>query len=196
MDISITKKHKPNFSKSRILIGLLTVLLWFCFVDITYPQSKELMGTEYGIKAAYIFNFLKYIDWNEEKNPVSGDSIKIIVLGKYPFENAFDHLKGKTVRGKKLYILKASSIDKLSACNILYVSNSEQKNLKKILKAVKNTGALTVGETEDFTRQKGMIGFFMEDESVKFAINPELCESEGIKLNPQLLSIAKIVSYK
>lgn len=189
------QKSLPGIYKSKTIISCLIALFCLLMSANICAQSKELKGTEYGIKAAYLYNFLKYIDWEEEKNPVSGDSIKIIVFGNYPFKDAFDHLKGKSIRGKKLYILKVASIKELSSCNILYISISEQNNISNILKSVRKSGTLTVGETEEFLKQKGMVGFFMENESVKFAINPELCKSEGIELNPQLLSTAKIVSY-
>jgi hypothetical protein len=54
---------------------------------------------------------------------------------------------------------------------------------------------LTVGETEIFAQLGGIIGLFVEEDEVRFAINLKAAEQAGIKFSSQLLQVAKTVRY-
>jgi hypothetical protein len=148
---------------------------------------------EYLIKAAFLFNFAKFVEWpaNAFKDDLS--PINLYILGTDPFGPALDTLKDKTVKGRPFKIKWANKVDDIEACHILFISASEKENLKQILYAVRNSNTLTVSEIEGFAQTGGIINFIIVNKKVHFEINPEAAERRRLKISSQLLKLAKIV---
>jgi hypothetical protein len=149
--------------------------------------------TEYEVKAAFLYEFGRFVEWT----PVSaGDSdfFAICVLGEDPFGILLDEaVKDKTASGHKVIARRIVGVRDSGDCRILFISPSEDSRLLEILKALEGKGILTVGEGSQFTRRGGMVSFRTEQNRVRFAINQAATERAGIKLSSQLLKIATVV---
>ena len=150
---------------------------------------------EYQVKAAFLFNFVKFIEWPPQASKGSSDPINICILGEDPFGNSLeDAVKGKTVEGRTFLVpVRISEVQQASACQILFVSSTERKHVRAILAALKAPGVLTVGETEGFAAQGGMINFKLEDGRVRLEVNVEAAERANLRISSKLLSLAQIV---
>src|SRR5437868_11180869 len=94
----------------------------YIFCHGTQEASAEVLSSrEYEIKAAYLYNFIKYVDW-----PSYGDTITIGVLGDNPFGPALAPLDGKIVKGRRLLIKQVGSLRDAQKCQIIFVSSSEK----------------------------------------------------------------------
>ena len=164
----------------------------------TAAQTPQPAGvTEYQVKAAFLFNFAKFIDWPPQKFPRPDSPLIIGLMGEDPFEGSLDALiQNQTIHKRPLELRRLKAGEDAKPCHILFVSRSEKSRLAEILSSVRGASVVTVSDTDQFLEQGGMINFFMESESVKFAINVEAAEQAGLALSSKLLAVARIVKIK
>lgn len=151
-------------------------------------SAENLSSREYEIKAAYLFNFIKYVDW-----PSAGDTITIGVLGSNPFGTALTPLNGKVVKGRRLLIKELASVRDGQNCQIIFISSSEKSRLPEIFENLKSARVLTVGETQGFANGGGIINFVEENNKVRFEINADSARRTGLSISSELLKLAKLV---
>ena len=154
-----------------------------------HAYAEHARPAEYEVKAAFIYNFAKFIEWPAD----AGASFNLCVLGEDPFGAALDLINGKPVRDKNVAVKRIKSHQQLKTCQIVFISASEKEHLPQILDAVENLSVLTIGDTNGFTQQGVAINFYIEDEKVRFEINPKAAESADLKISSKLLKLGRIV---
>ena len=160
------------------------------------PAANAQVSQEYEIKAAFLYNFIKLIEWPPEVLPESSPNITMCVLGEDPFGETIDFIADKSVKGKKLLIRRLANPTGTEHCNILFISSSEQGRLVPILNSIKRPGVLTVGDMERFVQQGGIINLVVERNKVRFEINMDAAERAGLKISSKLLNLARVVRHE
>ncbi|MBI5186693.1 MAG: YfiR family protein [Nitrospinae bacterium] len=155
------------------------------------PNPEAIYAEEYKIKAGFLYYFAKFVEWPPGVFDNTKDKVVLGVLGKDPFSGALESLEGQAVMGKKIAIKRFHDVEELDACHVLFISSSEKDSLPQILRALKKSKILTVGDSEGFTRQGGTIGFITEGKQVHFEINLKAAEEAGLVLSARLLSLAR-----
>ena len=146
------------------------------------------------VKAAYIYNFAKFVAWtSEEGEPVDEKPITICVLGKDAVGTELDNIRSFKAKTRPIAVLHIAAGDAIPPCHILYICRSEQDRLGQILPLVQPNGVLTVSDLPGFTGQGGMIGFVAERGRVLVEINAERAQAAGIRISSKLLEIARLV---
>jgi hypothetical protein len=149
--------------------------------------------TEYEVKAAFLYNFARFVEWPPEA--LRAEPFVIAILGRDPFGPVLDEtVSGKTVAGRPIQVKRASRVDEVRDAQIVFVSNSENKDLAAILKALDKPGLLTVGDVDGFAEQGGAINFTVQSRRVRFEINPTQAEQAHLKMSSQLLKLATLVA--
>jgi len=169
---------------------------------------------EYQIKAAFLYNFIRFVDWPRNKITDANDTITIGIVGKDPFGKAFEPILKKKIKGKQLTIEYFPQIgkyteqynsgrqkqdyedkygDSLKRCHLLFISPSEKKHVDRIIELVKDFPVLTVGETDGLLEAGAVIRFIKESKKVRFEINADAAELAKLKIRSQLLRLAKRV---
>lgn len=146
---------------------------------------------EYQVKAAFIANFINFIEWPDTALPA--DSFTIGILGRDPSEGAIGALKGKTVKGRKLVVKQCDDPEEARTVDLLFISPSEKRSLPLILKNLRNRPVLTVGDQQGFTRSGVMINMVIVRKRVGFEINLPASQRAGLRISSQLLKLAKEV---
>lgn len=147
--------------------------------------------SEYQVKAAFLYNFAKFVDWPEPKLDTADNRLHICVLGADPFGEELDAtVDGKTIQGKWLTVLRLQSGDDLRHCHLLFIGDSGEFHLPFVLNEAREAHVLTVGDSPDFAFQGGMINFRMEENKVRFEINARAAEEAGLRISSQLLKLA------
>ncbi|MEK8015696.1 MAG: YfiR family protein [Candidatus Parabeggiatoa sp.] len=183
-----TKRVISDQWKWGITLCLLTVLIG----SLTYA-AVLLTPKEYQVKAVYLFNFSKFINWPASAFDNSRTPIRICVLGKNPFED-FDRLvKGKKVQKRRITVEHLSDYRQANRCHILFVSKSEKGNQAAILAYTQQYPILTVSDIRNFVVRGGMIQFYIRGRKVRFMIDPDTVQEAGIRASANLLRVAKIV---
>ena len=148
---------------------------------------------EYDVKAAYIYNFAKFVEWPEKAFPGGASPLVITVLGRNPFGAALEALQTKTIKERPIEVRSIDTPDDLGACHVLYVSASEKHRLSWVLAAAGRAGLLTVSDIPGFADSGGMIGFVTEGEKIRFEINLAAARKAEIQVSSQLLKLARYV---
>ena len=146
--------------------------------------------TEYQVKAAFLLNFGKYVEW---PSAAVGDALDICVLGEDPFGSTLEEtVAGRSVGKRKVKTRRVSDASGAQGCNILFVCSSEADRVDEILKKVDGLPILTVGETAGFVESGGGIEFMVKDDRVRIRVNTGVTDDLGLVVNPRLLKIAEI----
>lgn len=150
-------------------------------------------ANEYQVKAAFLFNFAKFVEWPAES--LSGDSpFTVGIIGDDPFGGVIDQaMNGKVINGRQIQLKRLKLGQNLRECHILFISSSEKKKIAQIVDTLRGANTLTVGECDAFAQQGGMINSIMEDNRVRFEINTAYAEQAGLKISSKLLTLAKTV---
>ena len=152
--------------------------------------------SEYEVKAVFLYNFAKFVEWPEKALPDTATSLIIGILGDDPFDDAFASIQDKQVKGRRLVIRRFTEFKDLQSCHILFVSTSEQKHLSQIIEHLDGSSTLMVSEIAHFTQNGGMINFILQENKVRFEINVDAAEQVGLKLSAKLLKLARIVQVQ
>jgi hypothetical protein len=184
----------------RIKINSLVIPALILVISVHATAAESGRNQEYKVKAAFIYNFIKFVDWPKEKIADS-NSITIGILGKNPFGKAFEPLKDKRLREKKVIVKPfkgfeeakqtGEEIETLRRCHVLFVCRSETKYLNEIIESVRDHNVLTIGDTKDFLESGGIINFLMEDEKVRFEIHNAAAKKARLDIRSKLLRLAK-----
>lgn len=146
------------------------------------------------IKATYLFKFTSFVEWPEENLSKTAPVFKIGILGSDPFNEVLDtYLKNKTIKKRSCLLERSQQAEDLLDCQLVYIASPDMADLKEILSKFSTAGVLTVGESEAFTQQGGVIHFFREEKRIRFAINLDAARKAHLKVSSQLLLIAKII---
>ena len=146
--------------------------------------------SEYEVKAAFLFNFMQFVEWPAGASTNGEAPFWIGVLGEDPFGKKLeDAIEGETLHGRPLALKRARRIEDLKGCHLLFVCRSEKAQLGEILGALRGTSTLTVSDIEQFCRNGGMIGLINERGRIRFEINREAAEQCQLKISSKLLRL-------
>jgi hypothetical protein len=187
------RRHGCTRARCHFLrfLAVVTALALFAAIGSLAQQAKP---GEYQVKAAYLYNFARYVKWPAGTAPGNGDSFPVCVLGRDPFGPILDAtLAGETLEGKPVLIRRILKPQDATDCRILFVSSTEEHHLKEILAAIDQVGVLTVSDIAGFSRRGGMIQFVVEGDRVRFEINLASAENARLVLSSELLKVAAAV---
>jgi YfiR/HmsC-like len=173
--------------------GMKLVVLML-FVGSLRLCAQTSLPSGYQLKAAFLFNFVKFIDWPASSFANSQSPFTICVLGQDPFGSILeDTLQGKMIGDRSLTLRRLRDRAEVRLCQMVFVSSSERAHMAEIIAVVQGTGVLLVGETNGFAASGGTIEFTLEDNHVRFTINTDAADRSGLKFSSKLLAVAKIV---
>jgi hypothetical protein len=154
------------------------------------PGSSAL---EREVKAAYLFNFAKYVEWPPAAFPDAGAPIMIGVLGRDPFGELLEQtIAGRSIGKRKVLVQRSERIRDLKNSHILFVSSSERERLSRLPAELKGSWALTVGEMPRFL-EYGMVHFVIDNAVVRFDVNLDNAQRAGLKISARMLASARKV---
>ena len=178
-----------------VIINLLCIIFLLNY-PVTGQQEDNIQPTEHEVRAAFLYNFIKFVKWPKQVFPNSQDPIVIGIVGQDPFGNILDvMIKGRTIQSKKIIIKRYHRYEDIHYCHALYMGLSEKRYQVAILKNLEGTPVLTIGDIEGFTRLGGMIKFITTDNQVGFEINLKAVEKSDLEISAKLLKLAKITNY-
>jgi hypothetical protein len=155
---------------------------------------QDYESSEYDLKAAILFNLVKFVEWPPTAYPDARAPTVVCTLGKEPFGPALDRFaSGNSAFGRQFVVRRLRYEEDSHGCHVVYISSSERKLLPEILKGLEGSHILTVGETEQFAAHGGMVQLSMENKQVHFTINLSVASREELRIRSGLLALSKIV---
>jgi hypothetical protein len=149
---------------------------------------------EYQVKAAFLYNFAKFVEWPLGTFATPSEPIVICIVGQDPFGSTLDDMvQGKKIGDRFFAVRRLQDAQQASKCQILFIGAGEWKRTRALLDAMKGAAILTVGETDDFTSFGGVVGFKLDGPRVRLQIAPDAGERSRLRISSKLLSLAEIV---
>jgi hypothetical protein len=174
---------RPRLSLALVLTARL--------IAAAHPDAPP---DEYQVKAAFLYNFAKFVEWPEGAFENQSESLEVCVLGNDPFGHALDEaVGGKKIDGRALVVRRFTDPRQAKGCRMLFVSSSEPRSVLSVLGAINESGILTVGESDSATSEGMIINFILEGGKIRFIINTAAAEREKLRFSSRLLSLATIV---
>jgi len=169
-------------------------LIFIVLVGVTArAQAGGAEMEEYQVKAAFLFNFAKFVEWPAQAFKSPGEPIAICVLGPNPFGSSLDKVvAGKAVGNRQFVVREVRNAQQAGECHIVFVSLDGWPRSRAVLGEIKRCCVLTVGETGDFIAGGGMINLRLEEARVRVEINPDAAERARLRISSKLLSLAEI----
>ena len=181
-----------RLARPWIRLAVLGIAGWLLAVSL--PGQPTNSALEARVKSAYIFNFLKFVDWLAPGPGAGKEPILICVIGKDPVAGILTELESFRVKGRPLRVryVAPGEADVLS-CQVLFLSSTEHSQLKRVLEKLQGRNVLTISDIPGFARQGGIIGFVSETGKVKIEINLSAARQANLKISAKLLEVARIV---
>ncbi len=172
-----------------VIVGLMVVL------PAAVSGQLEQRPSEYQVKAAYLFNFARFVEWPADRFSSIDAPIVIGILGDDPFGNALDQaVSGKLAHGRTVEVIRQVDLKQADSCHIVYVDESVRRMATPLLANYAKRGVLTVGDWRGFTDDNGIIEFLIRKGTVRFRIRPDLAEDGDLKISSKLLMIGEVAS--
>ncbi len=169
------------------------VTLFFAGVASSFASAA--VSQEYQVKAAFVFNFTKFVEWPPNRFSSAEAPIVLAVLGRNPFGDELETLvRDRLVDGRRLVVRRLASAEAAKATgaifHVLFVAAGEESLFASLEEFRPRTGALTVGESDRFAALGGMMNFVVAESRVRFEINRAAVAAAGLKLRAQLQKLA------
>lgn len=177
--------------------------LWLVLAGLWLADGRMVLGAdssvskEYQLKAAFLYNFTKFVEWPSHRFAETNSPIIIGVLGRNPFGEDLEKIvKDRKVNGRDIQVTNITAVAGVKTVHIVFISAGEEERWGEALASLRNTAVLTVGESASFARMGGMINFTLQADKVRFEINQEPADAAGLKFSAQLLKLATVVHRK
>jgi hypothetical protein len=183
----------PGPCPGWLVAGILFLLTLAVPAGPSPSAAETRVPGEYQIKAAFLYNFAKFVDWPPQAFGDDTAPLRLCILGTDPFGTAFDQVKDNTVKSRRFTVSRIGRVQEAEGSQILFVSASERPNLRALFQFLKPFPVLTVGETANFCQMGGVINFIRIENKVHFEINPDAARQQRLVISAKLLSLARIV---
>lgn len=171
--------------REGVIAGIALLLLF----SPALAQAQQ-HPTEAQVKAAYLYNFGKFVRWQGD-SPPKHDSFDICVLGKDPFGAVLDStVEGETIDGKRVTASRLAGVQDVAHCSVLFLASSEESRLNLILATARRSNVLTVSDLPHFSDRGGIIGLVMQGDRIRFRVNRRAAEDSHLVLSSELLKVA------
>jgi hypothetical protein len=187
-----------NLMLRRLGILIIALSVSLSWAPGALAQDRDSSNSsEYLIKAGFIFNFAKFVDWPPATFAQPDSPIVIGILGTDPFGAIIDQIVQDKKIGGRGFVVKrlkwGTDLKDLRECKILFVGASERVHIDELVQIVRGLPILTVGETPGFAERGGVIRLVLEDNKVRFEVNVEAARQAGLTISSRLLTLARII---
>ncbi len=171
------------------------ILLFVLFI-LNPSAARSQQYTEYELKAAYLFNFGKFVQWPAEAFKKSTDPFIIGIYGNDPFGEILQQtIQNKALLNRPVILINVTTPEEAETCHVLFICKTDKLQLNQIIQAINNKPVLTVGDNiDDFCQSGGMINFTSQHSQKRFEINNKASSRAKLVISSKLLSLSRIVT--
>ena len=167
---------------------------WFlCYVDISHAQQAEQLDK---VKAAYIYNFTKFIDFPEGRFEDDASDFNLCIKNAPELVGLFESVEGTKIKERNFRVSVVNNSSDLDACHFLYMKSSATNSMGNIVKKSLKGQFVTISSKPEFVHNGGMIGFVLVDDRVKVEINLESTRQAGFTISARLLEVSRVIDQK
>ena len=186
--MAVPQNHMAFLGAGRLLARWALMLLTAAAIP-AYTQAPPV--DEYQVKAAFLFNFAKFVDWPPQAFKSSDEPMEICVFGPNPFGSTLeDMVRGKVLGKRGFVVYRVSEPQRARTCHILFLNESEDKRSRFVLDQLAGASILTVGEAEGFLANGGVVNFKLAEARVRIEISTAAADRAQLHISSKLLRLA------
>lgn len=190
--MALLESHVKRSVAQRVVHWSLGCLMFVAVLPVASLKGQAVVN-EYQVKAAYLLNFARFVEWPSDVIAASAP-LTIVIVGDDPFGSSLDlALRGKSANGHPIQLRRLRWNDNLTSHHIVFISVSEESHLSDILRGLGRSSVLTVSDIDRFSLRGGVIEFRMVGNRVRFDINRTSAITARISISSRLLSVARAV---
>ena len=151
-------------------------------------------SNEAEVKAAFVYNFLKFVDWPAHALPKPDQPFSIAIVGEGSVADAVENLlQGKKISVYPLAVVRVKAGEPLSDVHAVFVTGADPEKARRTLATRGSAAVLTIGDDDQFAARGGIIGLYVEDRRVRFEVNTDAADARGLRVSSRLLALARLV---
>lgn len=186
-------RRQPNIRFKNRIVGLLS-LAFVPPLVVLFAASLASAQSEDQVKAAFLFNFVRYVEWPDEVFESDGSKVKICMLDAEEFGSVVTQIvSGKSVGDRKVKVKSIRGLDSARDCHLIYVGGDATGRVSDLVSTLGSAPVFTVSDAEGFAEGGGMANFFRADSKIRFEMNPGAAKKSKLKISSRLLRLAKVV---
>lgn len=190
MDLRPHRRPRSNDISASFRFSILAGLF---LMSVSLPTGAQAQSEDQ-IKAAFLFNFARYVEWPEAAFASADTAVRICMAGSPRFASVVEKtVSGKSVANRPVQVDKLSALSAVSDCHILYVGAEIDSATAEVASTVSGSSVFTVADRAGFAEDGGMANFIRADNKIRFEINPGAAKKAGLKVSSRLLRLAKVV---
>jgi len=186
---SLKRMLLPALRGKNRATALLLVMAIACSLTIPSTASANNTSPEYAVKAAYIFNILRFAESADNSLFNNLDEIKVCLLGESKFGQYISPIETKKIDDKPLHIVRETSLQKTKNCQLVFIGNTNSYPPEEISKILGNKKIIVVGDDVNFVKRGGMFAFYIENKKVRLGLNKNTLNQSGLKVGSLLLEV-------
>lgn len=192
--VPVVSAARPLRVRRRRWPALLSLLAVLSTVAQPAFSGDLSASREYQLKAAFLYNFTKFIEWPPQSFSGASAPIVIGVLGDSPFgAQLVQVVKDRNVNGRSIVVRRVETAAEARSAHLLFVGADEDGRFVELEPAIRGSPIVTIGESPSFAQTGGTINFVLEDDKVRFEINMDSAEHAGLRISAQLQKLAKLI---
>jgi len=162
---------------------------------LSAPVAAQNAADEAQVKAAFVYNFLKFVEWPADTSRGPQDAFVVLIVGGGATADATERFLASKQLGARPVVVRRSKWDQsLAGVNAVFVAERDAKKLRHVLDAATTAGGvLTIGEGEEFATHGGVIGLLVENRRVRFDIDTDAAQAAGLQVSSKLLALTRVV---
>jgi hypothetical protein len=203
MNLHLPNQCEPDFKSAVLSSALARWAIMLIGLAMLCPGFGTCLGAEtpalkeHELKAAFLYNFTKFIEWPTNRFQNANAPFVVAVAGNSPCTAELEKIaKERKVSGREIIIKRVATAEAVGDAHVLFMPASEDARGKDWLAALRGRNVLTIGESELFGKQGGIINFLVEGEKIRFEVNMDQADASGLKVSAQLQKLAKTVRRK
>lgn len=186
------RRINAGVSRSGCYLCAVALAIGLC-APVCAQEVEDPVDTEYRVKAAFIYNFLRFTEWRTARSHSDpSDTIRVGVFGdqkSYPY---LREMEKRDLDGHRIRVLPVKTHDALVDCHVVFFPGDAYKDDAVRMNELANRGILLIGEGYDFLKQGGLIGFYRKAHQVGFAVNLKACRRSSLRISSRLLEVADV----
>lgn len=148
-------------------------------------------ASEPAVKAGFVYNFAKFTEW--PPGAIPGSQVSVCLVGADPLGAVSALLDGRPLQGRTIMVRRQVRGEDIKTCSIVFITEVDERRQAEALRAVHGLPVLTIGDADGFIDAGGQIGLVAADNRIQFEVNLEAAQRVGLKINSQLLKLARAV---
>ena len=194
MGLSLSALSRRSHTIAVVIVLHALALMWAAPANAGAADAAAAPARECEIKAAFLYNFTKFVDWPARTFANADAPIVIGVLGDSPCAQELEHLiKDRKVNGRTIVMRRIASAEEAKVTQLLFVGFAQETQFAGLKAAIESLPVLTVGESPGFATLAGAIDFVPQGDKIRFEINIDAAEHAGLKISAQLQKLATVV---